>query len=233
MKRTLALEYNSTRDKLQFYEYGRCIQKMIQFTKTIEDKERRQAAAESIVEMINMLNPQSKNILEYKQKLWRHVFAMAGNDLDVEHPFDNLQIHEDTKFVPSKVPYPQHEFKWKHYGYNIRVMIDKALNMEDGPIKKGYIDTILGYMKMSYRNWNKEHFVSDDIIVSDLAVMSNGKIVLSEDHTIHLAALKANQPNANQTVFKTQKKLKKPNYKKPTNSNSNMGGTNNNKFKRK
>jgi hypothetical protein len=181
--------------------------------------------------MISLLNPQSKNVLEYKQKLWRHIFAMADNDIDVEHPFEELPTHEDTKFVPAKVGYPQHDFKWKHYGYNIRVMIDKALKMEDGPIKKGYIDTILAYMKMSYRNWNKEHFVSDDIIISDLAVMSNGQIVMDDDHTIYLAAIKANQPNANQTVFKPQKKQKKQNFKKGNKNPNNHG--NPNKFKRK
>ena len=70
MKKSLSLEYNSTRDNLQFAEYGRSVQKLIQYAKTLEKKEERQRVVEEIVELINQLNPQTKNVLEYKQKLF-------------------------------------------------------------------------------------------------------------------------------------------------------------------
>lgn len=204
MKKLLSLEYNSTRDKLLFSEYGRSVQKLIQYAKTLDKKEERQRVIEEIVELINQLNPQTKNVLEYKQKLWRHVYKMADYELDVDHPFGDDPTDEDIRFRPSKVPYPQHEFNWRHYGYNIRVMIDKALKMEDGPIKKGYVETILSYMKLSYRTWNKEHFVSDDIIISDLSVMSGNRLSVDDDHTIQVVT-KNNLPNSNVNTFKPQK----------------------------
>jgi hypothetical protein len=214
MKRTLSLEYNSTREPLMFYEYGRIIQKMVEHAK-------RQVAAEAIVDLIHFLNPQTRNVLEFKQKLWRHVFMMADNDLDVDHPFDHLPVQEDKRLKHTGVPYPQHEFPSRHYGYNIRVMIDKALLMEDGPVKQGFVETILSYMKLSYRNWIKEHYVNDEIIISDLSVMSNGKLSVSDDHTIEITT-KANQPNANQSTFKTTnnkyKKYPNNNNKKPSNN---------------
>jgi len=208
-KNSMSLEYNSTRDKLLFSEYGRSVQKLIQYAKTVESKEERQRVVETIVELIHQLNPQIKNVLEYKQKLWRHVYKMADYDLEVDNPFGEKPTEEDITFRPQQVPYPQHTFNWRHYGYNIRVMIDSALKMEDGPIKTGFVETILSYMKLSYRTWNKEHFVSDDIIISDLAVMSGNKLSVADDHTIQVVT-KSSQPNSNVNTFKVSKYKNKP-----------------------
>jgi hypothetical protein len=222
-RKSMGLEYNSTRDKLLFSEYGRCVQKLVQHARTVENPEERQRVVEEIVELINQLNPQTKNVLEYKQKLWRHVFKMADYDLDVVHPFGDRPTEEDNSFKPAKVPYPQHEFNWRHYGYNIRVMIDKALKMEEGPVKQGFVETILSYMKLSYRTWNKEHFVSDDIIISDLAVMSGNKLSVDEDHTIQVVT-KPNSPISNVNTFKQQKYRGKPQGQQGTSRNhSNKG----------
>ena len=207
-KKLLSLEYNSTRDKLLFSEYGRSVQKLIQYAKTLDKKEERQAVIEEIVELINQLKKKKKNVLEYKQKLWRHVFKMADYSLDVDHPFGENPTEDDIRFKPKTVPYPQHEFNWRHYGYNIRVMIEKALKMEDGPIKQGYVETILSYMKLSYRTWNKEHFVSDDIIISDLSVLSANRLSVDDDHTIQVVT-KNNLPNSNVNTFKQQKNKNK------------------------
>lgn len=220
MKKSLSLEYNSTRDNLQFAEYGRSVQKLIQYAKTLEKREERQRVVEEIVELINQLNPQTKNVLEYKQKLWRHVFKMADYELDVDHPYGIHPTEEDNRFRPDRVLYPQHEFNWRHYGYNIRVMIDKALKMEDGPIKQGFVETILSYMKLSYRTWNKEHFVSDDIIISDLSVMSGNKLSVDDDHTIHVVT-KNNLPNSNVNTFRTTKSKPKPNNQNRNQTNKN------------
>ncbi|MCB9308719.1 MAG: DUF4290 domain-containing protein [Lewinellaceae bacterium] len=214
MKKSLGLEYNSMRENLIYSEYGRSIQKLVQYAKTRESKEERQAIIEYIVEIINQLNPQVKNIHEYKQKLWRHVFKMADYDLDVDNPFGDKPTEEDNSLRPDRVPYPQHEFKWRHYGFNIREMIDKALKMEEGPIKQGFVETILSYMKLSYRTWNKEHFVSDDIIISDLAVMSNNQLSVDDDHTIQVN-YKNSLPNVNPLVNKGKPKPKNKNKNRP------------------
>ncbi len=218
MKKSLSLEYNSTRDKLIFSEYGRSVQKLIQFAKTVENDDERQAIVEEIVELINQLNPQTKNVLEYKQKLWRHVFKMADYDLNVHHPYGANPTEEDNTFKPKRVPYPQHEFNWRHYGHNIRVMIDKALNMEEGPIKQGFVETILSYMKLSYRTWNKEHFVSDDIIISDLAVMSGNKLSVGDDHTIQVVT-KSSAPSNVNTFKQGRMKSRPPQNKNYQNKN--------------
>lgn len=183
-KPSLSLEYNSTRENLIYPEYGRFIQKLVQHCKTVADKKERQAVAETIIEMMQQMNPPAKNVNEYKDRLWRHFFKMANYDIDVDVPGAVIPTEENTRLVPVKVPYLQHNFNWRHYGYLTRVMINKALKMEDGPIKQGYVEAILSYMKLSYRTWNKEHFVNDEIIKSDLGVISERNLHIDEDHTI-------------------------------------------------
>jgi len=183
-KTMLALEYNSTREDLIFPEYGRFIQKLVHHCKSIEDKKERQAVAETIIEMMQQMNPPSKQVNDYKIRLWRHFFKMADFDIDVDVPGGEKPTEESTLLVPEKVPYLQHDFNWRHYGYMTRVMINKAVNMEEGAIKQGYIEGILSYMKLAYRTWNKEHFVNDEIIKSDLGVLSEHKIAVDEEQAI-------------------------------------------------
>ena len=53
--------------------------------------------------------------------------------------------------------------------------------MEDGPKKDGFLLVIGGYMKMAYKTWNREHFVSDEIIKGDLHKMSDGKLIIANN----------------------------------------------------
>lgn len=234
-KPILSLEYNSTRETLLYSEYGRNVQKLISHAKTIQDRQERQLFVEAIIEMIYQMNPISKNVNEYRLKLWRHVFKMANYDLDVTTPNGEIPTEEDNKLKPETVRYPQNEFNWRHYGHNIRLMIDKALKMEEGPIKKGFVETILAYMKLSYRTWNKEHFVSDDIIISDLGVMSGHKLKIEDDHTIEVTA-KSNAPGVSsnpnykgqQTNSRNKPKSFGGNPNQRNTSNSNRPRPNNN-----
>lgn len=224
-KPSLSLEYNSTRDQLIFSEYGRCVQKMVQHAKTIEDRDERTRFVSSIVELINFMHPTNKNVAEYKARLWKNVFKMANYDLDVDTPTGEIPTEEDVTLRPEKVPYPQHEFNWRHYGYNIRTMIDKAMQMEDGPVKKGFVETILAYMKLSYRTWNKEHFVNDEIIISDLAVMSDNKLSIDEDHTIEVN-LKPSAPGLSSSNPKNQSQKGKQKFGAGGQNQKKFGGQN-------
>ena len=39
-------------------------------------------------------------------------------------------------------------------------------------------------MKLAYKTWNREHFVSDEVIKNDLLTLSEGKLVLAEEISI-------------------------------------------------
>lgn len=129
--------------------------------------------------------PQNKNIEDYKGKLWRHLFRIAENDLRVSPP-EGVEMPEDTsgRLFPDQVPYPESEAKYRHYGHNVQTMIKKAIAMEEGPKKEGYMAAIAAYMKLAYKTWNREHYVSDEIIKADLRALSKGQLVIPEDQSL-------------------------------------------------
>lgn len=180
----LNMEYNSAKEELTIPEYGRNIQELIKHAKTIEDPKYRQAFVERVVDLMLQMAPQSRNMEDYREKLWKHVFRIADYELDVMPPNGDRPTKEEAQKRPEMIPYPVTEARYRHYGHNVQVLIKKALSMEPGEKRDGFVRTIGSYMKLAYRTWNKEHYVSDDVIKEDLRSLSNGVLSLDEDESI-------------------------------------------------
>jgi len=229
MKSVEDLEYNSDRDLLVIPEYGRNVQKLIRYGKAIEDKEKRQKYMEQIVELMLQMSPQNKNLDDYKDRLWRHVFRIGGYDLDVTPPNGIKPTPEDERKKPDIVGYPSIDTRFKHYGNNVQHLIDKALSMEEGPIQEGFVEVIGNYMKMAYKTWNREHYVSDEIIIQDLESLSDGKLTVSDDASLDTLA------NANRRKKRSNNNSsgRSNNGRNRSNGRSNNGRSNNNNNNRR
>ena len=81
------MEYNTTRNHLIMREYGRHIQKMIEYLVTLEDKEKRQRNAQAVIELMGFLNPHLKNVEDFRHKLWDHLFLISDFKLEVSSPY--------------------------------------------------------------------------------------------------------------------------------------------------
>lgn len=178
------MEYNSERELLVIPEYGRNIQKLISHAKGIEDPELRQFFVEQIVNLMMQMHPQNRNVEDYRDKLWKHVFRIANYELDVMPPNGEKPTSEEKYKKPEMIGYPVVEARFRHYGNNVQRLIKKAIAMEEGPIKDGFVEVIGSYMKLAYRTWNKEHYVSDEVIKADLESLSDGKLVLKDDTSL-------------------------------------------------
>jgi hypothetical protein len=179
------MEYNTEKSDLLFPEYGRNIQAMIVFAKDEKDMTKRQLMVESIVSLMYQMNPQSKNVDDYKEKLWKHVFHIGGYNLGGVLPPSGIHpVPEDNIKKPEPLGYPASGARFRHYGNNVHKLIKKAQGMEDGHVKEGMVGTIGAYMKLAYRTWNKDNYVSDEIIKSDLDTLSNGTLELDEGQRI-------------------------------------------------
>lgn len=179
------ITYNTEKEDIRYPEYGRSIQEMLQYAKTIEDRYKRQKTVEYIVGMMQILTPApaNRNMDDYREKLWNHAFAIAGYDLDVNPPSGIAIRKEDERPTPSPVDYPNSATRFRHYGASIQRLIEKAIEMPDGPKKEGFVEVIASYMKLAYKTWNKEHYVSDDIVKDDLEILSDGQLALHEGHS--------------------------------------------------
>ena len=194
------MEYNSQKELLIISEYGRNIQNLIAHAKTIEDDKERQQFAEQIIDLMQQMSPQTKNLADYRNKLWTHLFRIADYDIKVTPPSGLDLSPEAVEKKPEPVEYPIKEKEYRHYGHHIRTLIAKAIEMEDGPIKEGFVENIASFMKLAYKNWNPEHYVSDEIVVEDLRVLSDGKLEVSENSSLDLltSAVKKKKRNHQQ-----------------------------------
>lgn len=169
--------YNTQKNKLIIREYGRNIQNMIAHAKTIEEDEKRQNHIEAIVDLIMLMHPHTRNIEDYRLKVWSHVVQMAEYDLQVAIP-DNIPSTKEPR-IPDTVAYPSLTRRFRHYGRNVRTMIAKAKGMEDEEKKAAFVAMIGSYMKMSYKEHNREN-VQDDVIISEFKVLANGDLEIPE-----------------------------------------------------
>ena len=168
------MEYNTTRNHLIMKEYGRHIQKMVEYLLTIQDKEERQRNAFAVIELMGFLNPHLKNVEDFRHKLWDHLFLISNFELDVESPYP-IPTRETLKAKPDILGYPKQYPQFRHLGKNIEVVIDKALKEENPEKKQGFANAIAYYMKLTYSNWHKE-LVHDDTIQNELSSMTNGEL---------------------------------------------------------
>ena len=168
------MEYNTTRNHLTIREYGRHIQKMAEYVLTIEDREKRQKNANALVELMGFLNPQLKNVEDFRHKLWDHLFYISDFKLDVDSPYPIPQ-KETYKVKPEPLPYPKRYPKYSHLGKNLELVINKALKEENPEKRQGFANAIAYYMKLAYNNWHKD-VVHDDAIQSELTNITEGQL---------------------------------------------------------
>lgn len=167
------MDYNSNRKKLALPEYGRNIQNMVDYLLTIEDKEKRNKSAQTVIDVMGNLYPFLRDVPEFKHKLWDHLAIMADFQLDIDYPYDPPSPDILTE-KPNKVPYNQHFIKYKHYGRTMEKMIKEADKYE-GEEREIMIQQLANHMKKSYLAWNKDA-VEDEKIFGDLEELSDGKL---------------------------------------------------------
>ena len=187
------MEYNTNRTKLLMPEYGRNIQQMVEYCKSLPSKEERNEVAKTIVEFMGQRNPHLRDEENYKHKLWDHLYILADYDLDVDAPYP-FPTKEELDQKPNRMDYPSFENEYKFYGKSILQLIDKAIELEEGEEKEALIQVIANNMKKSYNVYNKEH-VQDEVIFRHLKELSQDKLDLTGIETLDKS--KIYHPNRN------------------------------------
>ncbi|MFM7022330.1 MAG: DUF4290 domain-containing protein [Flavobacteriales bacterium] len=201
------MEYNTQRGNLTIPEYGRNVQKMINFAMTVKERELRNTVARSIIKVMGQLSPHLRDVTDFNHKLWDQLIIMSDFNLDVDSPYpypDKAVLFEK----PKRLAYPTKVIKNKHYGFVIEDLISKASVMENPKEKHALTYTIANMMKKAYISWNKES-VSDKIIIEQLGHYSGGKLSLDINTKLEVISEPAPQQNN-----KNNNNQKKNNFKK-------------------
>jgi hypothetical protein len=171
-------DYNTQRKRMALPEYGRNVQKMTDHIKTIKDRNERNRAARTLIQIMGNLNPHLRDEGDFRHKLWDHLALIADFELDIDSPYPSPERGKFTE-KPNQIPYRQGNIRFLHYGGIIEIMIDAAGKLEDGPEKEYLTNLIVNQMKKSYVTWNRNQ-VTDEIIISDLNLLSGGKLKITE-----------------------------------------------------
>ncbi len=221
-------QYNTDRGPLYISEYGRNIQKMVEYAIAEQDREKRNKLALALITLMGNLNPHLRDVADYKHKLWDHLFIISDFKLDVDSPYTK-PTRETLTTKPDTMPYPQQKIKFRFYGKNIEKMIESAAKMEDGPLKSGFINLIGSFMKQSCRSWNEE-MLSDEEILAHLEKLSGGQIKMStESNDIQFNALPVRNRQNNNPGQNNNNRNFRSNNNNNRNRNGGGGGGGNNR----
>lgn len=169
-------EYNSQRENIILKEYGRNVQKLVNYIRTIPDKDQRTQMAITLIELIKQLAPVAKDAHESPQRMWDDLYIIADFNLDVNNPYNTPNRTVLFK-KPQKMEYPQSDLRFRHYGKNVEYLTQEALKKTDPQEQMDAAIYIGRLMKTLYCSWNKE-VLDDSVIVKDIAMLSKGKIQL-------------------------------------------------------
>lgn len=234
MEYNTAGSYNTDRNHLIMKEYGRNVQKMVEFLLTIEDPEDRQRNAMIVIELMGTLNPHLRNVEDFRHKLWDHLFLISDFKLKVESPYP-IPTREKLRARPDPMPYPKQYPKFRHFGKNIEQIIDRAIKEENPEKKEGFVQCIGNYMKLAYTNWHKES-IHDDAIKGELLALTKGELEYQPGYVAPVSASAGtggggnNFGNGGEPAFRPSNKRK--NFQQNKFKNNNGGGSgksNNNK----
>ncbi|HYF67926.1 MAG TPA: DUF4290 domain-containing protein [Ohtaekwangia sp.] len=230
----MTLEYNSQRPGIILKEYGRNVQKLIEYIRNVPDKEKRTDLAYTLIELIKQLTPSIKEQGDDPQRLWDDLYIIADFDLDVNNPFP-VPEREILFKKPMRMDYPQSDVRFKHYGKNIEKLVKEALKKEDPQERQDAIIYLGKLMKTFYGNWNKET-LDDSVILKDIQAMSGGALNMTID--------KVREDNLFEKLYKERKKARPQQGGHQAGGqrhqggghrpfNKNKGGSNNNNFRRR
>ncbi len=172
------MRYNTQRKKLKFMDYGRSVEGLIQYAQTIEDREQRNQAAQSIVEIMSRVLPRSRENAGWKRRMWDHMMVLSNWQLDVDWPVwagrrPEIKPEETMEMRPRQMEYKTKRLKYRHYGRIIEKMVDRAKSMPESPERDELASQLIGAMKNSFSNWNNSS-IESDMVYDHLYEMSDG-----------------------------------------------------------
>ena len=170
------LDYNTQRDPLLMPEYGREIQKMIDYAVTIEDKEQRQLCAETIVRIMASRLTQQLNNEDMEQTICDHLYIMSHKQLDIEWPYD-VSNAEKINHKPQPLKRVSGNVRLRHYGRLVEELFEKLKSMPAGEERDALVSLTANQMKLDLAMWGHGS-MDDERVASDIAAFTDGVIQL-------------------------------------------------------
>ena len=165
-------KYNTQMPKVKLPEYGRNIQELVSYCKTIPDREKRTRYAYGIVSIMGDLYPDADKVENLKQILWDHLALISNYELDIDYPVEII-TKDSLNDSPEKLPNPQNAFiQWRMYGKMIEEMVQKACQMEDEEQRIRLFELCANHMKLHFHKTHPTADEDDNKIIHDLITLA-------------------------------------------------------------
>ncbi|MBQ3655598.1 MAG: DUF4290 domain-containing protein [Bacteroidales bacterium] len=228
------MEYNTSRKPLAFPEYGRNVQKLVDYAVSLDEGPDKEKSVKAIVAVMGNLNPQLRDNPDFKHLLWDHLAIMSDFKLAKYSPYpvpDKNNLHSK----PAPVERYEKDMKYPVFGRIIEKLMEKCKNIEDEDRRNELIKTITNHMKKSYVLWNKEN-INDEVVFKVLKEISGGELEV-QDEDLKLidgrdfmkAKVRPNNQNNNQG-FQNRPNQNRNNMQNHNNNNPRRYYQNNNGF---
>lgn len=97
---------------------------MVDHIRTIQDREERNRAARTVIDVMGNLYPHLRDVPDFRHKLWDHLAIMSEFQLDIDAPYP-LPSLEKINEKPEKLKYNTNHIKFRHYGKLVEKLIEK------------------------------------------------------------------------------------------------------------
>ncbi len=151
------IDYNTALPYLVLPEYGRNIQRMVNHAISIEDREERNKVAQAIIVVMGQLNPQLRDVTDFKHKLWDHLFIISEFKLDVDSPYPK-PTPESFNTKPERVNYPSGSIRYKPYGKIAEEIIAQAQIVPEGEAKDYLIELVANLQTVVFNVYTFSRF---------------------------------------------------------------------------
>ncbi len=171
-------EYNTQKDALILKEYGRNVQKLVRYLNTVQNVEDRTRMAHVLINLMKQLNPSVREHNDNIQRIWDHLYVMADFELEINGPYPMPEL-ETLHQKPERVKYNASSPRYKHYGRNVELLVEKAMEIENPEERLQATIQVAKLMKTFFVTWNREN-MDEEVIAENLKALSNGKL----DYTV-------------------------------------------------
>lgn len=196
--------YYTSEAKLKLKEYGRTIQNMVDYAKTLPNRRERNALVREIIRMMALLNPNLRENPDYKQKLWDDLWFLADFEIDIDAEFP-MPPPESVHSRPAKrMPYSTAHSRFRQYGHTVDLMIEKAIAIQDPAERKALVTIICNIMKFNIKGNDRDSTV-EETVLQHLNVISNGKLRYTVAEINFSKMVPSTLPGANSHKIHAQK----------------------------
>ena len=157
-------------------EYGRAVQEMVMHAVGLPQREERQRCAQTIVEIMANMQPQIRELPNYREHLWNHVAYISGYQLDVDYPYPVTRLDGEAK-RPEPLHYPMKRIRNRYYGNLVEQQLQHLSEMPEGEERDAFLELVANQMKQTLFDWNRDA-MNDEKVAQDIERYTEGRVHL-------------------------------------------------------